>query len=139
MSGASVNPARSLGPAAVNNHFVPEFWIYFIGPLIGATAAASVHGLFKALAYQTANPGQDGDGMEYYRLVAPGSTPDASPGSADGASNHSLKEVTHRETTTTVPVTVRRHSSRGDWKRAEDEGVLLDDVSPVQTRASYNN
>lgn len=71
ISGASVNPARTLGPAVVNRNFVPEIWIYFVGPVLGASVAAGVHCLMNALAYQTANPGQDGDGMEYYRVVPP--------------------------------------------------------------------
>lgn len=71
VSGASVNPARTLGPALVNANVVPEFWIYFLGPTLGAALGAGVHWLLTALAYQTANPGQDGDGMEYYRVVPP--------------------------------------------------------------------
>lgn len=71
VSGASVNPARSLGPAIINGNFVPEFWIYFVGPTLGASVAATIYGLMKALGYQTANPGQDGDGIEYYRVVPP--------------------------------------------------------------------
>ncbi|KKY29501.1 putative aquaporin [Diaporthe ampelina] len=70
VSGASVNPARSLGPAVVNNNYVSEFWIYFIGPTLGAAIAAGLRHLLKALAYQTANPGQDGDGIEFFRVVA---------------------------------------------------------------------
>ncbi|KAK2614657.1 hypothetical protein N8I77_001463 [Diaporthe amygdali] len=70
VSGASVNPARTLGPAVVNNNYVSEFWIYFIGPTLGAAIAAGIRHLLKALAYQTANPGQDSDGMEYFRVVA---------------------------------------------------------------------
>lgn len=70
VSGASVNPARSLGPAVVNNNYVPEFWIYFIGPTLGAAISAGIRHLLKSLAYQTANPGQDGDGIEYFRVVA---------------------------------------------------------------------
>ncbi|KAI7784162.1 aquaporin [Diaporthe eres] len=70
VSGSSVNPARSLGPAVVNNNYVSEFWIYFIGPTLGAAIAAGLRHLLKALAYQTANPGQDGDGIEFFRVVA---------------------------------------------------------------------
>lgn len=70
ISGASVNPARTLGPAVVNNNYVSEFWIYFIGPTLGAAIAAGIRHLLKALAYQTANPGQDGDGIEFFRVVA---------------------------------------------------------------------
>ncbi|KAI3395604.1 hypothetical protein diail_1042 [Diaporthe ilicicola] len=70
ISGASVNPARTLGPAVVNNNYVSEFWIYFIGPTLGAAIAAGIRHLLKAMAYETANPGQDGDGVEYFRVVA---------------------------------------------------------------------
>ncbi|CAN8102683.1 unnamed protein product [Discula destructiva] len=71
VSGASINPARTLGPAFVNGSYVPEIWIYIVGPTLGAALAAGVHRLLTALAYQRANPGQDGDGMEYYRVVPP--------------------------------------------------------------------
>jgi aquaporin Z len=37
-SGASMNPARSLGPALVGRHFT-DFWIYILGPLGGAAIA----------------------------------------------------------------------------------------------------
>jgi aquaporin Z len=41
-SGASVNPARSLGPALIGNEW-GDFWIYLIGPLLGGAMAAVVH------------------------------------------------------------------------------------------------
>ncbi len=41
-SGSSVNPARSLGPALVGNHW-DDFWIYLTAPLIGAAIGAAIH------------------------------------------------------------------------------------------------
>jgi len=38
ISGASMNPARSLGPALVEGRF-DSIWIYILGPLLGAGAA----------------------------------------------------------------------------------------------------
>ena len=41
LTGASMNPARSLGPAIVARH-LHNVWIYLIGPLIGAGAAVAL-------------------------------------------------------------------------------------------------
>ena len=41
-SGASVNPARSFGPALVGNEW-GDFWIYVLAPMLGAAIGAGVH------------------------------------------------------------------------------------------------
>ena len=41
LSGASMNPARSFGPDLVLGNF-DHFWIYVVGPLLGAAAAVGV-------------------------------------------------------------------------------------------------
>jgi aquaporin Z len=40
-SGASTNPARSLGPALVSGEW-RQFWIYLVGPLMGAALAVAL-------------------------------------------------------------------------------------------------
>ena len=39
--------------------FEHEHWIYWVGPLIGTLVAVAFYFVFKALEYETANPGQD--------------------------------------------------------------------------------
>lgn len=86
VSGASVNPARTLGVAFVNRNFVPEIWIYVVAPTLGAAFMAGVHALLKALAYQTGNGGQDSDGQEYYRVLPPSGSGVRSNASMDSIS-----------------------------------------------------
>ena len=40
VSGASMNPARSIGPALISGN-VSTLWIYIIAPIIGASFAIS--------------------------------------------------------------------------------------------------
>ncbi len=42
ISGGSMNPARSLGPAIVSMHFA-AWYVYWIGPIIGAVLAALIY------------------------------------------------------------------------------------------------
>lgn len=44
-TGASMNPARSLGPAIFGNQ-MGTYWIYIVGPLLGAIVAALIFKLF---------------------------------------------------------------------------------------------
>ncbi|HEX6488025.1 MAG TPA: aquaporin [Candidatus Dormibacteraeota bacterium] len=45
LTGAAMNPARWLGPALVGGGGLGNWWIYSLGPLTGATAAALVYTL----------------------------------------------------------------------------------------------
>jgi aquaporin Z len=42
VSGAAMNPARWLGPAIVQGDF-SDFWIWIVGPIVGAVAAAVLY------------------------------------------------------------------------------------------------
>jgi aquaporin NIP len=47
VTGASMNPARSFGPALVASEWT-DFWIYVLAPLAGALAGALLYGLVRA-------------------------------------------------------------------------------------------
>lgn len=47
LTGGSLNPARSLGPALASGTY-PNLWVYFVGPLAGGAAAALLfRGVFE--------------------------------------------------------------------------------------------
>jgi len=46
VSGASMNPARSLGPALVLDNWT-SWWAYLVGPLIGALVAVGIAGILR--------------------------------------------------------------------------------------------
>jgi len=48
ISGASMNPARSLGPDIVGNDYT-GWWVYVAGPVIGAAIAVMIIGLVRGL------------------------------------------------------------------------------------------
>jgi aquaporin Z len=62
LTGASMNPARSLGPDIIWWHF-SETWIYVAGPLIGAVAGVALEWILKgkpSRAAARAAQGEDG-------------------------------------------------------------------------------
>lgn len=63
-TGASLNPARSFGPALVSGEWGREHWVYWAGPGLGAVLTALFYGYLKGLKYEDANPGQDNEGEE---------------------------------------------------------------------------
>lgn len=45
LTGGSMNPARSLGPAIFSNN-MSSYWIYIVGPLLGGLVAALIYKLY---------------------------------------------------------------------------------------------
>lgn len=55
ISGASMNPARSLAPALVSGNLT-SLWIYLVAPIIGAAIAVPLYGLVMAKRDETCAP-----------------------------------------------------------------------------------
>jgi MIP family channel proteins len=43
VTGASMNPARSFGPAIVHSYFTSQWWCYWVAPIAGAVVAALLY------------------------------------------------------------------------------------------------
>lgn len=60
VSGASMNPARSFGPALVAGVWSHQ-WIYWIGPIIGATLGGLIYEIIRLPLSQADMPSVSGD------------------------------------------------------------------------------
>lgn len=47
ISGASMNPARSLAPAMISSHF-ENLWVYLIAPVLGSAFAVCIHRILQS-------------------------------------------------------------------------------------------
>lgn len=47
VSGASMNPARTIGPAIVKNVY-KGLWVYIVGPIIGTLAGGLAYNLIRS-------------------------------------------------------------------------------------------
>ncbi len=54
ISGASMNPARSLGPALVGTHWA-DHWIYWVGPIVGAVLGALLYVFIRGQSTASVN------------------------------------------------------------------------------------
>ena len=62
ISGASMNPARSLGPALVAAR-LDDVWIYLVGPLLGGLVAVGIAWFLRGGGSPYANKAATGDGQ----------------------------------------------------------------------------
>jgi aquaporin Z len=62
ISGASMNPARSLGPDIVANDYT-GWWVYVLGPVIGACIAVIIIGLVRGLPGRAEQAAAEGDAL----------------------------------------------------------------------------
>ena len=62
ISGASMNPARTLGPDIVAANFT-GWWVYVIGDLAGAAIAVIIIGLVRGLPGRAEQAAAEGDAL----------------------------------------------------------------------------
>jgi aquaporin Z len=62
ISGASMNPARTLGPDIVANDYT-GWWIYIAGPVIGAAIAVAIIGAVRGLPDKEEREAAQGDAL----------------------------------------------------------------------------
>ncbi|KAJ7116578.1 aquaporin-like protein [Mycena epipterygia] len=58
-TGASMNTARSFGPALITGFPTSHHWVYWVGPFMGSILGSAFYAICKHYKYWTLNPHQD--------------------------------------------------------------------------------
>lgn len=58
LTGAALNPARSFGPAIFTGTFASTYWIYLLGPVLGALGAAFLYRYMSSAGMKRPAPGE---------------------------------------------------------------------------------
>jgi aquaporin Z len=69
-TGAAMNPARAFGPQLVGNHWA-NGWVWYAGPLLGATVAAALYELLYLRPMPVEPVGTDASGVREPRASEP--------------------------------------------------------------------
>ena len=70
ISGASMNPARTLGPDIVGNDYT-GWWVYVAGPVIGAAIAVMIIGLVRGLPDKEERAAAEGGDLPIHGSPSP--------------------------------------------------------------------
>jgi aquaporin Z len=74
ISGASMNPARSLGPDIVSTDFT-GWWIYIAGPVLGALIAVAIIGVVRGLPDKQEREAAQGGALPMHDTPTPTAPP----------------------------------------------------------------
>jgi len=74
-TGASINPTRAFGPAAITGAFQSDQWVYWVGPILGASFASFIYKHIIKISDGSFSPSEKDATKENVYIVSTSSTP----------------------------------------------------------------